>query len=122
MFHSGEAVPPTSDQSLFLITFQISAFRRPVLIGLAFQAKMIEAWLVLPACASGHGMATAHTEVREQQVVFDDASPRVLELQIHSGCVLLQPGPELQCRLRLEVAAATPASRRGRRGWERIGS
>jgi len=69
-------------------------------------------WLLLPACAPGYTIAAAHTEVREIEVAFQDAAPRALELQVHSGCILMQPGPELQCRLRLEVAAATPDAAR----------
>lgn len=71
-------------------------------------ALLLGSWLCLAACtAPQYRTPRAHTEVREVAVTFQDPAPRVLDVQVHSGCVVLQPGPALQCRLRLEVSAAT---------------
>src|SRR5207244_6003855 len=81
MFHSGDAVPPTSDQSLFLITFQISAFIRDVLIGLAFQAYVASVFARSIPCVC----AAANFFPRSSATRFRSAVIRLLQASINEG-------------------------------------
>jgi hypothetical protein len=61
--------------------------------------------LALAGCGPQYRVKLRATEVLQPTVAFQVPLPRELEVQFHSGLLVLEPGPELRCTLTVDVTA-----------------